>query len=324
MLFSCVPPRKTPEPGAERRGERDGVAVRVDDGDLRRAGDPRAAAPPRTPCGARGRGRRGCSAVVQPSRARATIAPPREGAGVASTSLPRNGVRRLGLRDLVGGEVVGELGEQLRGGRRASSRMSSSVGTRSAVSTRSGRRRCAGRPPRAGGSREDPVQERLRLADVDAAAGELDRRLDELRPRQAAEAAMRLLEPGEEPGHGDRAQADVEDLRRGVGEVDHELLHLAERPGGRRRRSSRGAVASPPTWASRKPPPAGPVSGPSATNAANAAAMQASTALPPFEYSGAGFGGERVTGGDRAVHVGSVNLVGMRITLQEPKRMPNV
>ena len=43
---------------------------------------------------------------------------------------------------------------------------------------------------------------------------------------------MRLLEPGDEAGHGDRALADVEDLRRGVAEVDHDLLHLAERPRG--------------------------------------------------------------------------------------------
>ena len=41
--------------------------------------------------------------------------------------------------------------------------------------------------------------------------------------------AVCLLEPGDEPGYRDGARPDVEDLRRGVAEVDHDLLHLAER-----------------------------------------------------------------------------------------------
>ena len=40
---------------------------------------------------------------------------------------------------------------------------------------------------------------------------------------------MRFLESRDEPGHRDRARADVEDLRRGVAEVDDDLVHLSER-----------------------------------------------------------------------------------------------
>ena len=77
--------------------------------------------------------------------------------------------------------------------------------------------------------RQDQVQELLGRRRLAPLLGQLDRRLDELRPRQAAEPALRLLEPGDEARHGDRALADMEDLRRRVAEVDHDLLHLAER-----------------------------------------------------------------------------------------------
>ena len=73
------------------------------------------------------------------------------------------------------------------------------------------------------------MEEGLRLVHVDALAGELDRRLEELSPRQRPVAAVRGLEAGHQTGHGDRLLADVEHLRRGVAEVDHELLHLGER-----------------------------------------------------------------------------------------------
>ncbi len=76
------------------------------------------------------------------------------------------------------------------------------------------------------------MQEELRLGRVEPQRGELDRGLDELRPRHAPEAAMRLLEAGDEAGHGDRALADVVALRR-VAEVDREILELAERMRGR-------------------------------------------------------------------------------------------
>ena len=74
------------------------------------------------------------------------------------------------------------------------------------------------------------MEEPLLVGGVEPGAGELDRRLNELGPRNAPEQAVRLLEPCHEPRHRDGARADVEDLRRRVAEVDHDLLHLAERP----------------------------------------------------------------------------------------------
>jgi hypothetical protein len=41
---------------------------------------------------------------------------------------------------------------------------------------------------------------------------------------------VRLLEPRHEPGYRDGAGTDVEDLCRRVAEIDHDFLHLAERP----------------------------------------------------------------------------------------------
>ena len=75
---------------------------------------------------------------------------------------------------------------------------------------------------------EDPVQERARLVAHEALPRERDRGLDEVAPLARREAPVGLLEPGEEPGHRDRALADVEHLRPRVAEVDDELLHLAE------------------------------------------------------------------------------------------------
>ena len=71
------------------------------------------------------------------------------------------------------------------------------------------------------------MEEELRLGRVEAQRRNPDRRLDELRPRHAPEAAMRLLEAGEESRDGDRALADVVALRR-IAEVDREVLDLAE------------------------------------------------------------------------------------------------
>ena len=115
---------------------------------------------------------------------------------------------------------------------------------------------------------------------VEPGTGELDRRLDELGPRDAAESAMCLLEAGNEPGHGDGALADVEDLRRGVAEVDHDLLHLAERL---RRRGEEavehGRLALEPREQKAATRRIG--QGPPATAAEKAATMHVSIALPP-------------------------------------------
>ena len=76
---------------------------------------------------------------------------------------------------------------------------------------------------------EDLVQERLRVVHANALTRELDRRLEEIRPRKQSVAGVSRLQAGHETGDGDRLLADVEHLRRGVGEVDHELLHRPER-----------------------------------------------------------------------------------------------
>ena len=76
------------------------------------------------------------------------------------------------------------------------------------------------------------MQEALGLGRVEALARELDRRLEQLRPRHAPEAAMRLLEPRDEPGHGDGALTDLVALRR-VAEVDREVIDLAQGAGRR-------------------------------------------------------------------------------------------
>ena len=267
--------------GAEGRGEGGGVPRRVEHGDVGRPRD-------------RERRRR---LVAVAERAGAVV----ERLGVASRSSAAAtigaaaggrrrrqdvdradpGAERLRHGDPVVREVLGELGDQLRDGVRA--RSADAFQRRDEVG-RLDPLRDAVDPPPALVALQDPARIRCRKRCASVASSPRPARsiagLDELRPRHAAEAAMRLLEAGDEPRDGDRALADVVALRR-VAEVDGDVLDLAERPASARRRSSRAAVTSPSTQARRKPPPVGPVSGPSATAAAKAAAMQASTALPP-------------------------------------------
>ena len=82
------------------------------------------------------------------------------------------------------------------------------------------------------------MQECLRGIGLDAPLGELERRHEEPLPREAPASFVRLDEPRDEPGDGDGGLADVEDLRRRVGEVDLDLVHLARR----RRRDREEAV----------------------------------------------------------------------------------
>ena len=60
-----------------------------------------------------------------------------------------------------------------------------------------------------------------------------------------------------------------------------------KRPAGTEKKQSRRVVSPCGSCTSRKPPPAGPVSGPSATNAAKSAARSASTAFPPASSTSA-------------------------------------
>ena len=50
---------------------------------------------------------------------------------------------------------------------------------------------------------------------------------------------------------------------------------------GTAKKQSMATASDPGSWSSKKPPPAGPVSGPSVTNAANVEASAASMAVPP-------------------------------------------
>ena len=84
-------------------------------------------------------------------------------------------------------------------------------------------------------------------------------------------------------GHGHGHGAGVEDLLR-VAEVDDDSMSSdvpCARPGTATKKSSSSVRASPARWTSRNPPPPGPVSGLSQIHETAAAAMHASTALPP-------------------------------------------
>jgi hypothetical protein len=71
---------------------------------------------------------------------------------------------------------------------------------------------------------EDRVQVGLRAVQLDSLARELDRRREELAPRERPECAVRLLEPGRRAGDSARRGSDVEDLRR-IAEGHVDVVH---------------------------------------------------------------------------------------------------
>ena len=152
---------------------------------------------------------------------------------------------------------------------------------------------------------EDQVQERARLVALEALARQRDRRLDEVAPLARREAAVDLLETGEEPGDRDRALADVEDLRPGVAEVDDELLHLAE-PARRNleeavehRRLAGGLVDEREAASGRAR------ERPFRDECGERGCEQRVDGVPAVaQHARAGLGRERVTGCDRASHPG--------------------
>ena len=73
---------------------------------------------------------------------------------------------------------------------------------------------------------QDLVEERLGSARGKRTVGELQGRHEERRPGEPAAPLVRLLEPPEQPRHGDGCLTHVEDLGRRVGEVDLDLVHL--------------------------------------------------------------------------------------------------
>ena len=148
------------------------------------------------------------------------------------------------------------------------------------------------------------MQRRALLVAFEAAPRELDRRLDQIGPGPGREPTVRLLEPREEARDRDRALADVEDLRPRVAEVDQELVHLAEARASARRRSSRAPSSRRSgSCTSRKPPPAGPVSGPSVTKRRERGGEERVDRVPALaQHARPGLGGQRVTRGDRPSH----------------------
>ena len=76
---------------------------------------------------------------------------------------------------------------------------------------------------------EDPVEVRLALRDLEPAVGELDRRLQQLRPGQRAVGAVRGLQSGRRAGNGARLGADAEELRLRALEDHRDRLRLGAR-----------------------------------------------------------------------------------------------
>ena len=254
------------------------------------------------------------SRPAPPSRSRTASAkairrPPDEGGGFETNSAPRR-QRADGTApdDAVGGEIgLGDrASRRLRDGahaprelaavehaRRPSAASHSSVPARSSHDQRvplaegASRRRTAlalGLVPE--DDVEDLVEERLAGVEGNPGAGELERRREQLGPGQPAVEAVRLRRARHAPRHGTRR-------RRRRGRPGSSCRRRRRRPPPSRplavgsparvatKKSSRLSTRSRARWTSRKPPPPGPVSGLSATQETNAAAMQASTAFPP-------------------------------------------
>src|SRR5204863_2047756 len=66
-----------------------------------------------------------------------------------------------------------------------------------------------------------------RARELDAAPGKLDRRREQLAPRQPAEGPVCRLEAGDRTGNGAGRRPDPERLRRRLAEADVDDLHLA-------------------------------------------------------------------------------------------------
>ena len=135
---------------------------------------------------------------------------------------------------------------------------------------------------------DDRVEVRLRRRQLDARsrAGSIAG-ATQLLPRPRPVDAVRLLEPGGRARDRARGRADAEDLRR-LGRSRprrapsrRAARRRSPRPGIATKKSTSRLVRSRARWTSMNPPPPGPVSGLSTTQETNAAAMQASTALPP-------------------------------------------
>ena len=269
--------------GAEGRREPDRGAVGVDDRDVRRPGRASAACARRhrrTPAASARRRplvrREASRAALRPSPSSTaspvwtTCAAERRRRRCSTTAFPRRRLPAARARRLVRARVRREIGKQdrnrLRRRRRGAAERRDEIG-------RVDRRR-----PRAVDTRPPSSRCRIgtRISWRNACAGVASNGraasssagMKSAAHGQATAPRVGLVETPHQPRHGDGRLADVEDLRRRVREVDHDLVHLAARAGRDGKEAIEdGRVRRPARRSRRKPPPAGPVSGPSVTKA---------------------------------------------------------
>ena len=176
--------------------------------------------------------------------------PPVEGGGLETNSCPRNGTRtgrrwitrysarsRKRNRAAAGADVLGNRARQLAGREVGGAVLGQPlerprevghhqhVALDETIALRAVELLALGRVPQ--DHVEDLVQERLRLVQRDAVAGVLDRGLEQHPPGQAAEAPVRLAEPGRRARDRTRGRADPVELAGLRREVDRHLVHLA-------------------------------------------------------------------------------------------------
>ncbi len=133
---------------------------------------------------------------------------------------------------------------------------------------------------------------------------------------------MRLREARDEAGDGDRGLADMEGLRPRVVEVDDHLLHLLGPPGGNgeeaveQRRLTLGGVHE-------QEPAAGGTRQRALGDGSRERGRDARVdrIAATLEHGGAGLGGQRMPGGDRALHAERVRARPGLLGTQERRKL---
>ncbi len=273
-------------PGAERRRQRRGHAR------------PRRR-PRRASCPAAGRRREGRTRPRSPApRPRESVRPPRRAARGCARRPPRrarasasrgSGTRARSISSGAGAATRYARRSSASSGRSSATAAAPTSRTRSSVGHEVGRAHARGVAVDPSATLlaqqdpvEDPVQERARLVAHEACAREVDGGRDELGPLSRREAPMGFLEPREQTR--ERRPIPSPMWKTCVPESPKSIRTSSISPSrvaGTPKKQSSTVVSPPGSCTSRNPPPAGPVSGPSVTNAVKAAASSASTAFPP-------------------------------------------
>ena len=270
-------------PGAECGREPGGESVRVD---RRRCASCPGAAPTRA---ARRHPRRrapplrGAAALRVRRGARGSAGRQRLLASAASVARTRRSrARAAPLEDAVAAQVVRELWEQLDEHRRSGI---ANPFERVAGVGRPNARRIAVDAASSLVPLEDPLEDRVQeqalLVALEPLARKRDRRVDELPHSRVAKRPWTTSSPASSPG---TATDPSPTWNTCVPESPKSMSSSSISPrlaSGTPKKQSSIVVAPVGSCTSANPPPAGPVSGPSATKAVNAAARSASTALPP-------------------------------------------